>query len=59
MSRQVYVDLAKTDLEESAGLFFRKLGPEFERQFADGNAKCTIVNENAFVMLLVMAEGGF
>ena len=51
-SRQVFINLAVRDLNRSME-FFRHLGFQFNPQFTDHNAGCMIVNENAFVMLLM------
>lgn len=52
----IFVNLPVKDLNASVA-FFTKLGFEFDPQFTDENATCMIVNEHAFVMLLV--EGFF
>lgn len=51
-TRQIYVNLSVRDLPRSKE-FFTKLGFEFNPQFTDENAACMIINENAYVMLLV------
>lgn len=48
----LFVNLAVSDLEKSIA-FYTALGFEFNPQFTDENATCMIVNEGAFVMLLV------
>lgn len=48
----LFVNLAVTDLDKSIA-FYTALGFEFNPQFTDENATCMIVNEGAFVMLLV------
>jgi predicted lactoylglutathione lyase len=52
MTRQIYVNLAVKDLDRAVE-FFTELGFEFEPKFTDETATCMIVNDNAFVMLLV------
>lgn len=49
---KIFVNLPVMDLDKSIA-FFTKLGFEFNPQFTDENATCMIVNENAYVMLLV------
>ncbi|MGH3320239.1 MAG: VOC family protein [Streptosporangiaceae bacterium] len=48
----IFVNLPVKDLNKSIA-FFTKLGFEFNPQFTDENATCMIVNDHAFVMLLV------
>lgn len=48
----LFVNLAVTDLDKSIA-FYKALDFEFNPQFTDENATCMIVNEGAFVMLLV------
>ena len=50
--RQIFVNLKIHDLKRSME-FFGKLGFEFNRQFTDEKAACMVVNEHAFVMLLL------
>lgn len=52
MARQIYVNLAVKDLDKSVD-FFKQLGFEFNPQFSDEKAACMIVNDDAYVMLLV------
>lgn len=52
MSRQIFVNLAVKDLDRSVR-FFTELGFRFDQRFTDENATCMIVDENAYVMLLV------
>ena len=52
MTSQIFVNLPVKDLNKTIE-FFKKLGFEFNPQFTDENAKCMIVNENIFVMILV------
>ena len=51
-SRKVFINLAVQDLQRSMD-FFKQLGFGFNPQFTDQNAACMIVNDDAFVMLLV------
>ncbi|MGH3925328.1 MAG: VOC family protein [Pseudonocardiaceae bacterium] len=51
-SRRIFVNLAVTDLDKSVE-FFTHLGFAFDPRFTDDQATCMIVNEDAFVMLLV------
>jgi len=51
-SRKVFVNLAVRDLARSVE-FFTRLGFGFNPQFTDENATCMIVNDDAYVMLLV------
>ncbi len=55
-SRQIFVNLPVKDLDKSVE-FFTQLGFEFDPRFTDENATCMIINDGAFVMLLV--EGFF
>ncbi|MET3142664.1 UNVERIFIED_ORG: putative lactoylglutathione lyase [Arthrobacter sp. UYEF10] len=56
MATQIYVNLAVKDLKRSVD-FFTALGFSFNPDYTDENATCMIINDNAFVMLLV--EGFF
>ncbi|ATB28656.1 VOC family protein [Melittangium boletus] len=51
-SRMIFVNLPVRDLKRSVE-FFTKLGFTFNPQFTDEKATCMIINEQAFVMLLV------
>ena len=51
-TRKVFVNLPVHDLARSVA-FFTGLGFTFDRQFTDERATAMVVNENAFVMLLV------
>jgi predicted lactoylglutathione lyase len=51
-SRKMFVNLAVKDLAKTVD-FFTRLGFEFDPRFTDENATCMIVNDDAFVMLLV------
>jgi uncharacterized protein len=51
-SRKIFVNLAVKDLGESVD-FFTQLGFSFDPRFTDETATCMIVNDDAFVMLLV------
>lgn len=52
MSRSIFVNLPVSDLDRSVE-FFTQLGFSFNAQFTDENATCMVVNEQAYVMLLV------
>jgi predicted lactoylglutathione lyase len=56
MATQIYLNLPVKDLKTSVD-FFTALGFSFNPDYTDENATCMIINENAFVMLLV--EGFF
>lgn len=56
MATQIYLNLPVKDLNRSVE-FFKALGFSFNPEFTDENATCMIINDNAFVMLLV--EGFF
>lgn len=49
---KIFVNLPVKDLNKSVE-FFTKIGFEFNPQFTDENATSMIINDNAFVMLLV------
>jgi predicted lactoylglutathione lyase len=51
-SRQLFLNLAVADLQRSVD-FFTALGFTFDERFTDENATCMVVNDQAFVMLLV------
>jgi predicted lactoylglutathione lyase len=52
MARKIFVNLPIKNLKRSVE-FFTGLGFSFEPKFTDENATCMIVNQDAFVMLLV------
>jgi predicted lactoylglutathione lyase len=52
MAQQLFLNLPVKDLNRSVE-FFAALGFSFNPDFTDENATCMIVNDNAFVMLLV------
>lgn len=56
MATQIYVNLPVKDLKRSVD-FFTALDFSFNPDYTDENATCMIINDNAFVMLLV--EGFF
>lgn len=56
MATQMYVNLPVKDLKRSVH-FFTALGFSFNPDYTDENATCMIINDSAFVMLLV--EGFF
>jgi predicted lactoylglutathione lyase len=52
MAKQMFVNLPVKNLDKTVE-FFTALGFSFNPDFTDENATCMIVNDNAFVMLLV------
>lgn len=56
MATQIYVNLPVKDLNRTVE-FFTALGFAFNPAFTDENATCMIINDDAYVMLLV--EGFF
>jgi predicted lactoylglutathione lyase len=52
MATQLFLNLPVKDLNRSVE-FFTVLGLSFNPDFTDENATCMIINDNAFVMLLV------
>ncbi|MCU1531396.1 MAG: glyoxalase [Arthrobacter sp.] len=52
MATQLYLNLPVKDLDRTVG-FFTALGFSFNPDFTDENATCMIVNDDAYVMLLV------
>jgi len=55
MARMIFVNIAVEDLGRSVE-FFTKLGFAFDPRFTDETATCMIVNDEAFVMLLVESK---
>jgi uncharacterized protein len=51
-SRKLFLNLAVENLDRSVD-FFQQIGFEFDSRFTDETATCMIVNEDAYVMLLV------
>lgn len=51
-SRLIFVNLPVRDLTASTA-FFRALGFDFDDRFTDESCACMVVNEQAYVMLLV------
>ena len=51
-SRKIFVNLAVQDLGRAVD-FFTRLGFSFDQRMTDETATCMIVNDDAFVMLLV------
>jgi len=49
--KQIFVNLPIEDMQRSQA-FFRRLGFEFNAQFANDQGACMVVGENIFVMLL-------
>lgn len=56
MAKQMFLNLPVKDLDKTVE-FFTALGFSFNPDFTDENATCMIVNDSAYVMLLV--EGYF
>ena len=54
MPKQLFLNLPVKDLNRTVD-FFTALGFTFNPDFTDENATCMIVNENAYVMLLLEA----
>ncbi|HZX20429.1 MAG TPA: VOC family protein [archaeon] len=52
MSRQIFVNLAVTDLKKTIK-FFTALGFKFNPKFTDKNATCMLIGKDSFAMLLV------
>lgn len=52
MATQIFFNLPVKDLNRSVE-FFAALGFSFNPDYTDENATCMIINENAYVMLLV------
>jgi predicted lactoylglutathione lyase len=52
MATQMYLNLPVKDLDKSVE-FFTALGFSFNPAFTDENATCMIINDDAYVMLLV------
>ncbi|MDI3213298.1 VOC family protein [Arthrobacter sp. AL12] len=52
MAKQMFLNLPVKDLDTSVQ-FFTALGFSFNPDFTDENATCMIINDDAFVMLLV------
>lgn len=50
--RKLFVNLAVDDLQKSVA-FWRAIGFDFDQRLTDENGTCMIVNEDAYVMLLV------
>ena len=51
MSKQIFINLAVTDLQKSMA-FYTALGFTNNPQFSDDSGKCMVWSENIFVMLL-------
>lgn len=51
MSKQIFINLAVSDLEKSTA-FYTALGFSVNPQFSDDTAKCMVWSESIFVMLL-------
>jgi uncharacterized protein len=56
MATQIFVNLPVSDLNKSVA-FFTALGFSFNPDYTDENATCMVINDDAYVMLLV--EGFF
>lgn len=55
MSRKIFVNIAVEDLDRSVE-FFTTLGFSFDPRMTDETATCMIVNDDAYVMLLVESK---
>ncbi|WP_394827379.1 VOC family protein [Pendulispora albinea] len=55
MSRKLFVNLPVKDLKKSVA-FFTELGFVFNPAFTDETATCMVLNEGAYVMLLVESK---
>lgn len=51
-NRKIFINVCVADLKRSMH-FFGRLGFEFNAQFTDEKAACMVVNDDAFVMLLL------
>lgn len=52
MGKKIFVNLPVKDLKKTS-IFFAKLGYSFDPQFSDEKAKCLIISDDIFVMLLL------
>ena len=52
MATQIFMNLPVRDLDRSVQ-FFTALGFKFNQDYTDENATCMVINDDAFVMLLV------
>lgn len=52
MEKKIFINLPVKDLKRTA-TFFARLGYSFDPQFSDDNAKCMIISDDIYVMLLV------
>ncbi|MBD1541628.1 VOC family protein [Arthrobacter sp. IA7] len=52
MATQLFMNLPVRDLDRSVQ-FFTALGFKFNQDYTDENATCMVINDDAFVMLLV------
>jgi predicted lactoylglutathione lyase len=52
MATQIFMNLPVRDLDRSVQ-FFTALGFTFNQDYTDENATCMVINDDAFVMLLV------
>jgi uncharacterized protein len=52
MDTKIFVNLPVKDLRKTVE-FFSKIGYKFDPRFSDENAKCLIISENIYAMLLV------
>lgn len=52
MGKKIFVNLPVKDLKKTS-TFFAKLGYSFDPQFSDEKAKCMIISDDIYVMLLV------
>lgn len=51
MGKKIFINLPVKDLKKTS-TFFARLGYSFDPQFSDEKAKCMIISEDIFVMLL-------
>lgn len=51
MGKKIFINLPVKDLQRTSD-FFTKLGYSFNPQFSDDKAKCMIISDDIFVMLL-------
>lgn len=52
MDRKIFINLPVRDLKKTSA-FFAKMGYSFDPQFSDEKAKCMIISNDIYVMLLV------
>jgi predicted lactoylglutathione lyase len=52
MGKEIFINLPVKDLEKTSR-FFEQMGYSFNPQFSDERAKCMIISDDIYVMLLV------